>query len=158
MNIKNELLLVFFLTVKADRPLCRLVPGPVLQTSDIVLLQGFVHFKEEVLILACVADISVELNWVAVPLEGNQGFLWRSWWVDASHPLAGVQSVCQGPARVPVASHPSVVVVPSCLGVEKPPRQATLVTKAGAIRPHLNFLSRFFNLPLLYIWHQIDHG
>ena len=146
------------LTVETDGPLCWHIPGTIFETSDIVFLHILVHLKVEVLILACVADISVELNWVAVPLEGNQGFLWRSWWVDASHPLAGVQSVCQGPARVPVASHPSVVVVPSCLGVQKPSSQTTLVTKAGAIGPHLNFLSRFFNLPLLYIWCQIDHG
>ena len=146
------------LTVKTDGPLFWHVPGTIFKTSHVVLLLFLVHLKEEAFILACVADIPIELNRVAVPVEGNQGFLRGSWWVDASHPLACVKSVGQGPARVPVASHPSVVVVPSCLGVQKPPSQTTLVAKAGAIRPHLNFLSRFFNLPLLYIWYQIDHG
>ena len=146
------------LTAETDWPLRRHVPGTIFETSDIVLLHILVHLKVEALILASVADISIELNRVAVPLEGNQGFFWRSWWVDASHPLAGVQGVRQGPARVPVASHPSVVVVSSSLGVKKSSSQATLVPKTGAIGAHLNFLSRFFNLPFLYIWHISVHG
>ena len=133
MNIKNELLLVFFLTVKADRPLCRLVPGPVLQTSDIVLLQGFVHFKVEVLILACVADISVELYGLTIPLKSKESFLRRIRGVKTGNPFAGVKAVKQGPAGVPVASHPTLVVVFSSLGVQELPRHTTLVSQTRTI-------------------------
>ena len=143
------------LTVKTDGPLFWHVPGTIFKTSHVVLLLFLVHLKEEAFILACVADIPIELNRVAVPVEGNQGFLRGSWWVDASHPLACVKSVGQGPARVPVASHPSVVVVSPSLWVEKPPGKATLVSKTGAIGTQLDFLSRFFDLPLLHL--HIEH-
>ena len=81
------------LTIETDRPLGWNVPGSVFKTSDIVLLHVFVNLKVEILVLAGVADIPIELDRVSVPLEGDQGFLRRSWRVDAGHPLAGVKTV-----------------------------------------------------------------
>ena len=121
------------LTVKADRPLRWLIPSPILQAGDIVLGHVLVHLKVEVLVLASIADVPIELGRQAVPLESQEGFFWRLWRVKTGHPLAGVQTVVQGPARVPVAGHPPLVVVPSCLGVQELPRKATLVAKTRAI-------------------------
>ena len=87
-----------FLTVQADRPLCRFVPGPILQTSDIIFRHILVCLKVKVLIRACVADIPVKLYWLAVPLKGKESFLRRVWRVEASHPFAGVKAVVQSPA------------------------------------------------------------
>ena len=49
------------LTVKADRPFRWLVPSPIILASNIVLGHIFVHLKVEVLVLASIADVPVEL-------------------------------------------------------------------------------------------------
>ena len=125
--------MVVFLTVKADWPLCWFVPGPILQTSDIIFRHILVRLKVEVLILACVADIPVKLYGLTIPLKSKESFLRRIRGVKASHPFAGVKAVKQGPAGVPVASHPTLVVVSSSLWVQELPCQATLVSQTRAI-------------------------
>ena len=121
--------MVFLLTVKADRPLYWFVPGPVLQTSDIIFRHILVCLKVEVLVLACVADIPVKLYGLTIPLKSKEGFLRRIRGVKTGHPFAGVKTVKQGPAGVPVAGHPTFVVVSSSLWIQELPRQATLVSQ-----------------------------
>ena len=134
----NQILKVDFkgsLTVKADRPLFWFFKSPILQAGDIVLNHILVHLKVEVLVLASIADVPIELGRQTVPLKSQEGFFWRLWRVKTGHPLTGVQTVEQGPARVPVAGHPPLVVVPSRLGVQELPCQAALITKTRAVIP-----------------------
>ena len=122
------------LTVKADRPFCWLIPRPIILASNIVLGHVLVHLKVEVLVLASIADVPVELGRQAVPLKSQESFFRRLWRVKTGHPLTGVQSVVQGPARVPVAGHPPLIVVSSRLGVQELPCQAALVAETRAVR------------------------
>ena len=71
--------------------------------------------------------------------------------VHLSNDNAGVQGVRQGPARVPVARHPPLVIMPSPFRVKKPSGQAASISKTGTIRSHLFFLCRLLNLPLCYV-------
>ena len=116
------------LTVEAHRPLRWLVPSPVIKASDIVFRHILVYLKVEVLILAGVADIPLELCGLAIPLKSKESFLRRFRRVEASNPLAGVKAVVQSPCRVPVTSHPTLVVVFSSLRVQKLPCKTTLVS------------------------------
>ena len=85
------------LTVETDGPLCWHIPGTIFETSDIVFLHILVHLKVEVLILAGVADIPVELCGLTIPLKSKESFLRRFRRVEASNPLAGVKVVVQSP-------------------------------------------------------------
>ena len=117
------------LTVEAHWPIRWLVPSPVIKARDIVFRHILVYLKVEVLILAGVADIPLKLCGLAIPLKSKESFLRRFRRVEASNPLAGVKAVVQSPCRVPVTSHPTLVVVSSSLWIQELPRQATLVSQ-----------------------------
>ena len=81
------------LTVKTHWPLCWFVPGPVLQTSDVIFRHIFVCLKVEIIILARVADIPVKLYGLTVPLKSKKSFLRRIRRIKTGHPFAGVKAV-----------------------------------------------------------------